>query len=145
MNWHISISDIILVITVLVLAWQTYELRRSFQRSVWQNAIAEILSLEKLIIGSDELKGIFKDTYLRHPKIAPSSALFVELYLMVFEMIYTQRHYIEKVRWNAWAHFINNMLKVEAFKVAWKELVDQKEFTPDFRAFVDQVIGNKTT
>jgi len=143
LDFRIAIADIILIITLLILIWQTWLLRKTIKTNTFQSIYDKYFDLDRLIIDHPELqKYITREEVYQKIKDSSEEELksksFIELVLDICELIYYQK---KMGAYPAEITYIERVLTNPHIKEYWKTV--RGTFKEDFVEYVEKCISKK--
>lgn len=140
-KYAVSISEILVVVTLIIFVWEAYLLRNSIQANVWQDSVSKFVELDNMIIDKPELDRVFDKKYSPE-KLKPFEKRFIINYITCFEQLYAQKNTMNKKKLKPWKNYMKNTMKLPAFRLVWKRHITKNEFLEDFREEIDELYNN---
>jgi hypothetical protein len=139
--FHIFISDLVLIITLIILIWQTWLLKKSIISNTVQSIYRNYLEIDKLIVEHPEFQKyiVRKEIYpkiesLQEEELRKKS--FIELVLDLCELIYYQK---KAGVFSGEITYIDRVLTNPYIKDYWKTV--RGTFKADFVEYVEKVLS----
>lgn len=143
LDFQISVGDVILIITLLILIWQTWLLRKTIKTSTFQSIYDKYFEIDRLIIDHPELqKYITREEVYEKIKDSSEEELrkksFIELVLDLCELIYYQK---KMGVYTAEIAYIERVLTNPHIKKYWK--TSRGTFKSDFVEYVEKCLSKQ--
>lgn len=140
LDFHISISDIVLIITLIVLIWQTWLLRKNIRNNTFQSIYDNYFDLDRLIIEHPELQKYItrKEVYQKIKNLGDEELRkksFIELVLDLCELIYYQK---KMGAYPTEITYIDRVLTNPHIKEYWETV--RGTFKADFVEYVEKCL-----
>ena len=119
-----AIGNILVLLSVFVLTWEVYILRRSIQMQTWQDAVSKINELDKIALEKPEISRFF---YPDETDANREISMYIGSYLLAFEMVYIQRNTLNPKLFAPWEIFMRNIISLPAFSEYWQKLQEKKQ------------------
>ncbi|MCJ7578630.1 MAG: hypothetical protein MUO91_09280 [candidate division Zixibacteria bacterium] len=143
LNLHVSIAEIILIITLFVLIWQTWLLRKTIKSNTFQSIYDRYFDVDRILIDYPEFQKYVTREEV-YEKIKDSSVeklrekSFIELVLDLCELIYYQK---KMGTYPAEITYIDRVLTNPHIKEYWKSV--RGTYKSDFVKYVEKCLSEQ--